>query len=231
MGDRYTITVSKDVLEKRFNKDLSDRYEARFNAAPTQVLPVITQGSNGMSYFFWGQLPERSKNKPVGSKLLYIDTHSLLSKSSGNNLLSSARCLVPADGFYAWKQVSKKGRIPYRFQLQDERIFGMAGIWEEFEDDEGHLVHTFRIIIRNIKDPMQGISSTIPFILEEADEKTWLNEDSSDAELKEILEKPFIEKLRSYTVSPRIENTEVDNSSLIKPFSPADQFGNYSLFD
>lgn len=231
MGDRYTITADEDQLHKRFKRDLSDRYTPFYNAAPTQVLPLITQGSKGFSYFFWGQLPERSKNKPVGAKLLYADALSLQSKPSNMNLLSSARCLIPADGFYAWKQVSKKGRIAHRFTQDDNAIFGMAGIWEEFEDDEGHIVHTFRIITTPAPASAASVTTVIPFILPLENEDKWLDNTLPVESAMEILNHPSEKRLRSYTVSPRIDDPEVNSPSLIKPFSPADQFGNYSLFD
>jgi len=231
MGDRYTISAPAEKLASRFGRDISERYNPRFNAAPTQVLPVITQGSKGISYFFWGQLPERSKNKPVGSKLLYVSSDVLRSTSSGSSLLGSHRCIIPADSFYAWKQVSKKGRIPHRILQEDESIFAMAGIWEEFEDDDGHVVHTFRIIMHPSEGEIAGLCPKIPFILEANDEEKWLDSATALEELHEILDQPSQKRLRHYTVSPRIDDPANDNASLIKPFSPADQFGNYSLFD
>ncbi len=231
MGDRYTITATGEQVGERFGKDVSDLYKPRFNAAPTQVLPVITQGSAGFSYFFWGQLPERSKNKPVGSKLLYASARSLPGSSAGRTLLSAGRCIVPADSFYSWKQVSKKGRIPYRILQEDDALFGMAGVWEEFEDDEGHIVHTFRIITHPAVGQIADITPQVPFILDESDESAWLNSETAIGDIESILEKPSSKRLRHYTVSPRIDNVEIDNATLIKPFSPADQFGNYSLFD
>ena len=231
MGDRYTITAKGEQLSDRFNKDISERYQPRYNAAPTQVMPLITQGSEGMSYFFWGQLPERSFNRPVGEKLLYAQVENIRSAAAGKNLLQTARCLIPSDGFYAWKQVAKKRRIPYRITRQDESLFGMAGIWEEFEDDNGELVHTFRILTRPADANLIDITRRIPFILDDEDEDAWLDNESTFEEILSILDRPSAKSLRHYTVSPRIENTELDMPSLIKPFSPADQFGNYSLFD
>ncbi len=231
MGDRYTITASREALTERFSRDISERYQPRYNAAPTQVLPVITQGSEGMSYFFWGQLPERSNNKPIGSKLLYVASDALLNTTGGQRLLESYRCLIPADGYYDWRQVSKKGRIPHRIVRQDNGIFGIGGIWEEFEDDEGHIVHTFRIITVPSNTSLKNISTLMPLILNRQDEDLWLDPTTPSEDLKNLIHPPSDMDFRSYTVSPRIENPENDQPGLIKPFSPADQFGNYSLFD
>ncbi|MCA6073610.1 SOS response-associated peptidase [Fulvivirga sedimenti] len=231
MGDRYTITASRETLTERFARDISERYQPRYNAAPTQVLPVITQGSQGMSYFFWGQLPERSNNKPIGAKLLYVQSDALINTAGGRRMLESFRCLVPADGYYDWRQVSKKGRIPHRIVRQDNGIFAIAGIWEEFEDDEGHVVHTFKMITVPSSTNLKNISTTMPLILDRQHENLWLDPNASVEDLEGLIHPPADAEFRSYTVSPRIENPDNDQPNLIKPFSPADQFGNYSLFD
>ncbi|MEJ2004477.1 MAG: SOS response-associated peptidase family protein [Cyclobacteriaceae bacterium] len=146
-------------------------------------------------------------------------------------MLKSGRCIAPADSFYSWKQVSKKGRIPHRVLQDDESLFSMAAVWEEFEDDEGHVVHTFRIITTLAATPLAELTPVVPFILSESDVNRWLDPNLELEEIESILDNPSGKRLRYYTVSPRIENPENDNPSLIKPFSPADQFGNYSLFD
>lgn len=231
MGDRYTITADHDALQERFEVEIPDRYAPRYNAAPTQILPVITQNSKGLSFFYWGQIPEWSKNKTISPKLIYAESESILEKATTKKALSAHRCIVPLDGFYGWKKVSKKGKIPHRFIFGDKGIRSCPAIWEEFEDEEGHSVQTFKLITIAANKVVGEVSDRMPIIFEKEQEKIYLS-DSTDLDAIIALFQPYPnDKMGSYTVSPQFSNTENEGPALIKPFAPADQFGNYSLFD
>lgn len=231
MGDRYTITAEAEVLSKRFDIDVTERYAPRYNAAPTQVLPVITQGSKGISFFYWGQIPERSKNKTISTKLILAEKETLTEKVSSHNALLQSRCIIPADGFYDWKRISKKGKVPHRFIFGNSEIVSFAGIWEEFEDDEENVVHTFKIITTPANKIIADVNSRMPAVLAKDAEKAWLDNNTPEEVLLDLLTSYPSEKMGSYTVSPRISDLNNEGPSLIKPMAPADQFGNYSLFD
>lgn len=230
MGDRYTITAAKEQLAERFAIDVPERYKPRYNAAPTQVLPIIMAGSTGLSFFYWGQLPDRAKNRPIGSKLLYTAVSSITEKPAALQSLLERRCLIPADGFYAWKRISKKGRVAHRFVFDQEETIAFGGIWEEFEDDQGEIMHTFKILMQSDQTASM-LTPQIPFVVDKMYEKAWMDTQSTVETLKEILEHSNPGNMTSYSVSPKIEDPGNDNATLIQPFAPTDQFGNYSLFD
>ncbi len=231
MGERYTITANTDKMQERFGVAIPETYQPRYNAAPTQILPVITQNSKGLSFFYWGQLPDFAKNRAVSSKLLYAEAENIHEKASTKRLLSSARCIVPVDGYYAWKKISKKGRIPHRFIFENNAIKSFPAIWEEFEDDEGNMLHTFKIVITQPNTLISEMSNWMPVIFDQTQEAIWLSDTTDIDALTEILIPYPTEKMGSYTVSPRFDDPSLDDPSLIEPFAPADQFGNYSLFD
>lgn len=231
MGDRYTITAGADVLKQRFNLDVPERFQPRYNAAPTQILPVVTAGSKGISFFYWGQIPERSKNRSISTKLIMVDKETLTTKLSSREALLKNRCIVPADGYYDWKKISKKGRVPHRFIFGKNEIVSFAGIWEEFEDDEENIVHTFRIVTTEANRVVAPLNTRMPAVLTKDSEKAWLDRESSEEQLLEQLTPYPSEKMGIYTVSPGISDLSNDSPSLLRPMAPADQFGNYSLFD
>ena len=231
MGDRYTITADKSEILERYNIESDDRYTPKYNAGPTQVLPILTQGSKGLSFFYWGQIPDRAKNRSISTKLIHVESESILQKVSSRNALMSRRCVIPADGYYDWKKISKKGRIPYRFVFNNNGIVSLAGIWEEFEDENEDIVHTFKILTTPSNDVVRPISSRMPLVLEEEEEKIWLDKNSTEEDITALFNTYNSEKMTYYSVSPQIEDLSLNDAFLIKPSAPADQFGNYSLFD
>lgn len=232
MCGRYTIIAKAEEIEKRFNVEVPESYSPRYNAAPTQILPVITNKSpEGVSFFHWGLIPEWAKDKSISSKLINARSESIAEKISFKNALKQRRCLVIADGFYEWKRSSKKSKIPYRILLDTKELFAFAGLWEEYEDKDQNLVHTFAIITTIANPAISKIHERMPVILEPKSEQAWLSSSISTAEQLTLL-KPYDEqKMDFYTISPMVNSVRNDNPQLIIPTPPADQFGNLTLFD
>ncbi|MBA4057754.1 MAG: DUF159 family protein [Marivirga sp.] len=232
MIDRYSITASLVKIKDRFHSDVLDTYTPKYNAAPTHLLPVITHDTpQGISTFFWGTSPEWSKNKALSEKIINIRAETILEKTSIKKSMMKTRCIIPADGFYAWKKVGKKTAIPYRFIATDQELFSFAGIWEEFEDTDGKELHTFSIITVPSNEMVNTVQERMPAILTPSMEKIWMNRDSSETDLIQALSSYAAEKMNYYPVSPRINDSNTNVPSLIIPTPPADQFGNLTLFD
>ncbi|MBT1705256.1 SOS response-associated peptidase [Chryseosolibacter indicus] len=232
MIERYTITASRTDLAERFSVDVPDFYKERYNAAPTQLLPVITSSApEGVSLFYWGISPEWSKNKMVSEKIINVRTESFNDRPALKRALMKTRCLVPADGFYAWKKVGKKTSIPYHFMMADRETFSIAALWEEFEDTEGNQIQTFSIITLPADDIVNNIAERMPVILNRNGEQIWLDKTSGEEKIVDLLKPISASNLNYYPVSPGIANTSLDVASLILPTPPADQHGNLTLFD
>ena len=115
--------------------------------------------------------PKMANNRSISSKLISAKSEELTSKASYRNALNSRRCLVPADGYYDWKQVSKKGRTPYWVHFTEQSIFSIAGIWDEYEDEDGEIHHTFRIITVPTNHAVENGDDVMPAILQKEDRK------------------------------------------------------------
>lgn len=231
MCRRYSISPTAAELAERFDIDVPEAYRSRYNAAPTQILPVITDDNpEGLSFFYWGVVPKFAKNKSLSPKLYNTKAETFIQKATASKALRQRRCLVPADGFYDWKNVSKKGVVPYRFVLEGQKTFAFAGVWEEYEDDEEGMVYTFSIITTEANAITRDMGLSMPAIIAREDEKKWLNNDLSVDECTKLL-KPFpAQMMNSFTVSSLLNNLENDKPELLRPAPAADQFGNYTLF-
>jgi putative SOS response-associated peptidase YedK len=231
MCGRYTLVKSAKEVSERFGVEVGKQYQPRFNAAPTQLMPVITADApKGLSWFHWGLVPAWSKDKAVSHKLINARAETLEEKASFRNALQRRRCLIPADGFYEWKPLGKKSKVPYRITLLNEELFAFAGLWEEYEDDEGQMVHTFTIITTEANKSLESLHSRMPVILKKEAEGEWLKPDASPEELKALLKPYAASKTRFYTVSSQVNSPATDLPALIQPAPAADQFGNYTLF-
>ena len=129
MPERYTLTTAPEQLGIRFKADLHNAYQPSYNAGPAQLHPVITALSpEGFSFFYFGTIPGWAGNKSISTRLLEVNAKDLMHKPSLKKLLQTQRCLIPADGFFIWKKVGKKSRVPYRFVMKDRGVFAIAGL-------------------------------------------------------------------------------------------------------
>jgi putative SOS response-associated peptidase YedK len=233
MLERYSISASREVLTDRFRGiQVTDRYTPRYNAAPSQLLPVITnENPNGFSFFYWGTVPKWSGKKAISSKLINAEKVEIFQKPTYTKAIENNRCLIPADGFYGWKIIGKKSRIPHRFIINQSQPFYMAGFWEEYQDDADEIIHTFTIITTPSNDLVAPISQTMPAILTDKQASSWLNQHNSRDSLLNVLGTFPAEQMGMYTVSPMIDSQQLDLPSMIQPAPPVDQFGNFTLFN
>src|ERR1035438_10437585 len=119
----------------------------RFNIAPSQVVPVVRQGADGLRHFVmarWGLIPSWVKdpsqvNQPINAK---AETAAI--KPMFRHAFRAGRVLVPADAFYEWKVIAGK-KQPYLIRMQDESPFGFAGLLERWHNADGEVV-TFAIL-------------------------------------------------------------------------------------
>lgn len=232
MIDRYSITASPEKISERFTAEVPVFYKPHYNACPTQLLPVITAAApQGVSTFYWGTSPEWSKDKALSEKIINVRIESIQERAPLRRNLMKGRCIIPADGFCAWKQTGKKTFIPYRFVKKDQSLFSMAGFWEEYEDTDGNQIQTFAILTVTANELVNPIHARMPVMFDKKSEQQWLNTDASEAELLSLLTAYPPDQMNLYTISPRIDDANLNVPSLIAPTAPADQFGNLTLFD
>jgi putative SOS response-associated peptidase YedK len=232
MFDRYSLTATASHVAERFSVEVPEFYKPRYNAAPSQLLPVITSsGRQGLSWFYWGRPPQFARNKNLGEKIINLPVETLQEKPVLKKALIQHRCIIPADGLYGWKKVGKKTSIPHRFTVTDQEVFSFAGLWEEFEDEDGTILHTFTVITTLANELLSTTTERMPVIFDKAHEDAWLSGNSTEAELLSMLMSYPASKMSVYTVSAGISNPKNDYPSIILPAPASDQHGNLTLFD
>jgi len=231
MPTSYSIVSSAKTIEEYFNIEVTNQYQERYNASPTKLLPVITaENPGGLSFFYWGINPAFVKSNSISEKLIFAPEDQILNKASLKKNLKSQRCVIVADGFYAWKIISKKERIPYRFHLTDNSPFGIAGLWDEFENENGESVHTFMMITTEASQEVADITDRMPAILDSDLMTDWLNGSNTEESVINLIGAYKEKRLDRYTITPKISDPLFESEELHKKAPPANQFGSFTLF-
>lgn len=233
MIDRYTLHSVAEEISERFGVQKEEAFEPEYNAAPTKRLPVIVNvAKEGLSFFYWGIIEKWSNKRSISAKLINAHLDELLKKSTLKTALQSRRCIIPANGFYLWKTVGKKSKRPYYFKLPNQPLFGIAGLWEDYDDLDGKVLHTFKAITTDNKLGIPEFGNEMPAILNRDQEQEWLKPNVSTESLLEMV-KPLnsIGDFSFHPVSPFITNIEYNFPEMINIQPSIDQKGNYTLFE
>lgn len=135
MCGRFTLTVDVRIIEDTFQISTSNfDYVPRYNIAPGQNILILTESSGEriVSYMKWGLIPHWAKDPKVGYKMINARAETIDQKPAFRVPFHYRRCIIPADGFYEWKE-SRGGKQPLRITLPAGPVFGFAGIWEYWD--------------------------------------------------------------------------------------------------
>ncbi|WP_158281355.1 SOS response-associated peptidase [Sediminitomix flava] len=214
MCGRYSLITDEKSLLKQFRlKDSTKPIIPRFNAAPGQLLPVVTNlNKEKIQHFHWGFISKfNSTLKPINAR-----TESIRETKMFRNAFNTQACIVFADGYYEWEKNAKQ-KIPYRIQLESKKVFAMAGIWSTI-NTSNTIIESFSILTKPASESINKIHDRMPVILNDQNIDLWLDNNLSTNQRYDLITNPNILDLSFYTVNPKIGNVRNDSKTVIEPY-------------
>ena len=217
MCGRFSIFADPERLAERFDASLPEEgLRPRYNAAPTQNLPVIlNEDERHIQLLRWGLVPFWAEDPAIGSRMINARSETLAEKPSFRTPLKKRRCLVLADGFYEW-QKTPDGKVPMRITLKTSEPFAMAGLWETWKEPTGDLLRTFTIITTSPNDLLEPIHNRMPVILPREHEAIWLDNDADQGIWLDMLRPYPAELMTAYPVSKRVNYVGNDDQEVVQ---------------
>ncbi len=217
MCGRFSLGVDTDRLIAAFGIDtVVDSHEPRFNLAPTQPVPAVVRGDDGLRLgaLRWGLVPYWADDPAMGARLINARSETVDSKPAFRESFARRRCWVLADGFYEWRQDGDR-KVPIHFRLPDGAPFAFAGLWDRWRDGDEDVV-SCTILTTGPNDDVSPVHDRMPVVLPADVRDRWLDPDADSAELKSLL-RPFPGRLAHHPVSSRVNRPENDDPSLVEP--------------
>jgi putative SOS response-associated peptidase YedK len=157
------------LIAREASSFISGHFEPAYNAAPSQLLPIITTYAPGeITLARWGFLPEEwssARLRPQNNARL----ETAADKPMFRTAFAGRHCMVLTNGFYEWK-TDETGKHPYRFVMKTGEPFAMAGIYSRSNDGPP----TFAILTTTANEVMAPVHDHMPVILSLGREKAWL---------------------------------------------------------
>lgn len=226
MCGRFTQTSPLADYQERFGFGPEVlEYAPRYNLAPSQDALVVLSGGQGRraALLRWGLVPRWAKDPAMGARLINARAESLGQKPAFRGPLAGRRCLVPANGFYEWKQ-GPSSRRPYLFRLAGVRPFALAGLWDAWQDSAGRTLRSFTIITTEANEVVARAHPRMPVILRPEHEAAWLDAGGTDMrQLQRLLAPHPAEVMEAVAVSTMVNTPDNEGPGLIEPV--ADQLG------
>ncbi|MFC1687304.1 SOS response-associated peptidase [Patescibacteria group bacterium] len=216
MCGRYSFFTKDEVIESRFKASFMFPIQRHYNAAPSQLLPIILNNDpEHITAGKWG-LTTSWMNKKGLHPLINARVETVSEKPSFKQSFSKRRCLVIADNFFEWSRQSNI-KIPFRILLKDEQPFAFAGIFELLKLSSGVVIPTFTIITVPANELVAPLHDRMPAILSKDHESLWIDPKAPYEAAKSVCKPYAEEKMKMYEVSPLVNSVKHDEPRIIQP--------------
>ena len=149
-----------------------------------------------------GFFPINARSETIGERAIFASS------------FRERRCLIPADGWFEWQKLNLKSILSFI----DSPIFSpfaIAGIWKP---KEKRRESAFSILTTSAPSNLSHIHSRVPVILHQKIWNHWMDPESSEPELQEILKlKP--PEIYAYQVNFSVNSSRNDGPDLLLPGS------------
>jgi putative SOS response-associated peptidase YedK len=217
MCGRFTLYSSLNNLKKAFDIDtVTCEIKASYNVAPGDEIYAIIRGQdNRLGKLHWGLVPPWAKDLSGTSGLINARSETLQEKPSFKRAFKKRRCLIPADGFYEWKE-----KQPWYCTPAIGALFGFAGLWETWKGKDQSVYHSCTIITTEASESIKEIHDRMPVILKPESIQEWLDPTNTNYEqLNTILKHGRVTRVKTYPVAKLVDSPMNNDPRCIKPES------------
>ncbi|MEX2328340.1 MAG: SOS response-associated peptidase [Nitriliruptoraceae bacterium] len=223
MCGRYQSVSSPATLVDHFGvaEVRTEPLRERFNVAPsTDVYAIIDHGDvRALGTLRWGFVPRWAKRvggtgQPVNARLETVATSRMFASS-----FARRRCLLPADGFYEWRDRGKgRAKQPYHLADPQGTPLAFAGIWTTWRDPESdEVTHSTAIVTTEARGTMTEIHHRMPVILPTTLWANWLTTSDDAPHLLDTVTALGPPRLTATPVTTRVNNVRNDGPELLEP--------------
>lgn len=228
MCGRLTLTSTPEEVRRLFGYEDHPNFPPRYNIAPTQPLAIVApvEGRRRFLLVRWGFIPDWAKNPADLPLMINARAETVAEKPSFRGAIRHRRMLVPASGFYEWRQTgaeskdSKATKQPYFIRPAETMLTAFAGIWETFLGADGSEIDTAAILTVPANGLMRQLHDRMPAIVHPKDFDRWLDcRGTSVAEALLLIPPAPDDFLEAFPVSTRVNSVRNDDEGLIEPLT------------
>lgn len=192
----------------------------RYNLAPTQLAPLITnEATRRLTLARFGLVPSWSESEKQKNTLINARVEGVATSKTYARALRTRRAVVPVTGYFEWQPAANGKKQPVFIHDSDGKPMALAAVWDRWRNAEGQRIESFAVITRPSAGFLTGIHSRMPFELQPEDIERWLSpEASTPGDLAHVLQaEPRVDHLTSQAVSALANSPQNDGPECIAP--------------
>lgn len=228
MCGRYNVLTSAqgfvDLLELMVEIGDAGTGVPRYNAAPTQQLPVIRAGPGNaaarLDQLRWGLVPSWARDPAIGNRMINARMETAAQKPAYRVPFRRRRCLAAADGWYEWRRTAG-AKQPWVIRRRGGEPFFIAGLWETWRPRERGTdsvpMETFTLLTADASGSLSHIHERMPVVLGPGLYERWLDPRLDDpAQIRSVLEARPLDGFEAWPVSTWVNRPANDSPRCIE---------------
>jgi len=178
----YSFRRSPEEVRTLFGYAEREVFPPRDHVAPGGPIAIVRMngGVRQFALVRWGLVPGWAKEVSTGKPMVNARAETVLEKPSFRNAMRRRRCLIPADGFYAWKGDVPGRKQAFHVHRPDHGLFAFAGLWESWMGADGSEIDSAAIVTTEANAALSHIHDRLPAVIEPRDFALWLEADEVD---------------------------------------------------
>ncbi len=233
MCGRFALTATPDQTAAFLGLAELEEFPARYNIAPTQPVLMALAGPRGTPgsnlpdrqpmLVRWGLIPAWVKDTREFPLLINARSEGAAQKASFKTAMRHRRALVPASGFYEWRQAGGRKGQPYWIRPRRGGLVAFAGLIETYAEPGGSEMDTGAILTTSANAALSHIHDRMPVVIGEQDFARWLDcrtqEPRDVADLLRPVEPDFFEAIPVSDLVNKVANTgpEIQERGEVEP--------------
>lgn len=207
--ERYVLHTEKEIIEEIFQitSTSASLFEASYNIFPGSPMPIIFHDSNRqIKSGVWGISSGEDKITNFSKSEAEEDSIKKLNLKP---------CIIPASGFYLWKQ-SVEDKYPFYIRMLGREVLGLAGLYHVFEEKNGNKVIEFAVITKASNVLLQPLEPTMPCILDPENFEQWIHGNEKEVLQSQFQDTQLIPDLAVYRVPELVNDLSNNSKELIQ---------------
>jgi putative SOS response-associated peptidase YedK len=236
MCGRY-VSPDEAAIEREWHigRQNSNPFPRRFNVAPTTQVPILRisreSGELELTLARWGLVPHWWKEAKLPTFSINARAEEVATKPMWRDSMRTARCLVPAEGWYEWQESErvdsstgevKRIKQPHFIHRRDGRPVGFAGLMSACTlPGQDTTVMSCAILTKAASESVAGVHDRMPVVLPPEAQAAWLDREMKDAgKACEIVRACAVSDFEHYAVSTRVNNAKNEDETLVDSVTP-----------
>jgi putative SOS response-associated peptidase YedK len=217
----YSVNINTEALKSQFLLDeiILPSSGFFFSAFSYPELPVLRLKGDHIvaENCHWGLIPSWTRDEVQAAEIrkrgFNARGETVGEKPMFRAAFEQGRCLIPAAGFFEWREVNKK-KYPYYIYPTDHNGFLFAGVSEKWINNKtGEEIVTYAIVTSEPNELMamiHNIKKRMPLILDTNEAKKWMLGSAFEAS---TMIRPYDNsKMQAHTIATWAGNPKIERN-------------------